>query len=55
MNRLKDIWGGQDDMNRVLLLIAVAVFAWSLIEGHGVSWNTSPPQSLESISPHIPG
>ena len=36
MNRLKDIWGGQDDMNRVLLLIAVAVFAWSLIEGHGM-------------------
>ena len=26
MNRLKDIWGGQDDMNRVLFLIAVAVF-----------------------------
>ena len=24
MNRLKDIWGGQDDMNRVLFLIAVA-------------------------------
>ena len=36
MNRLKDIWGGQDDMNRVLFLIAVAVFAWSLIEGHGM-------------------
>ena len=36
MNRLKDIWGGQDDMNRVLLLIAVAVFVWSLIEGHGM-------------------
>ena len=36
MNRLKDIWSGQDDMNRVLLLIAVAVFAWSLIEGHGM-------------------
>ncbi len=36
MNRLKDIWGGQDDMNRVLFLIAVAVFVWSLIEGHGM-------------------
>ena len=36
MNRLKDIWSGQDDMNRVLLLIAVAVFVWSLIEGHGM-------------------
>ena len=36
MNRLKDIWGGQDEMNRVLFLIAVAVFVWSLIEGHGM-------------------
>lgn len=36
MNKLKDIWGGQDGMNRALCLIALAVFVWSLIEGHGM-------------------
>ena len=36
MNRLKDLWGGQDAINRVAFIAAIAAFAWCIVQGHGM-------------------
>ena len=36
MNRLKDLWGGQDAINRVAFVAAVAAFIWCIVQGHGL-------------------
>ena len=36
MNRLKDLWSGQDLINRIILISGVAVFIWCLIKGQGM-------------------
>lgn len=36
MNRLKDCWGGQDTLNRVAMLAAVAIFIWCIVQGSGL-------------------
>ena len=36
MNRLKDLWGGQDAINRVAFIAAIAAFAWCIVQGHGL-------------------
>ena len=36
MNRLKDLWGGQDAVNRIAFIAAIAAFIWCIIEGHGL-------------------
>lgn len=36
MNRLKDMWGTQDVINRVAFIAAIAGFVWCIIEGHGL-------------------
>ena len=36
MNRLKDLWGGQDAINRVAFIAAIAAFAWCIVQGRGM-------------------
>ena len=36
MDRLKDLWSGQDLINRIVLISGVAVFVWCLIKGQGL-------------------
>lgn len=36
MNKLKNLWGAQDAMNRIAIVAALAAFIWCLIKGHGL-------------------
>ncbi len=36
MDRLKDLWSGQDLINRIVLISGLAVFIWTLIMGKGL-------------------
>ena len=36
MDRLKDLWSGQDLINRIVLISGLAVFLWCLVKGQGL-------------------